>query len=321
MKTVFALIVFFSLNLGLQAKPIKVMLLTGQTDKYHKWEVTSRYLKATLDYQGLFSTDEVLIPSPGKELDEFVPEFSKYKVVVLSMNIPCWNEKAMKAFVNFVKNGGGVVVIHEADNAFINDKEYNKMIGLGGWGGLGAYPKWQESLSNSTLNWKDRNEKSGPYYYWKNGEYVTDNTSGPGGSHGKRVPFVINIRDTEHPITKGLPGKWLHQNDELYGSLRGPAENIHMLATAFSTKESGGTGKEEPVLFTISYGKGRIYHCVLGHTSADYSDSVQDVGFQVTFSRGTEWAATGKVKQKLPAEFPTEITVLLYDLEKLKSKK
>lgn len=298
MKTKILIIFLFILSISLQAKPIKVMLLTGQTDKYHKWEVTSSYLKATLDHAGIFKTDEVLIPAPGKDFDEFVPEFSKYQVVVLNMNIPDWNEHARQAFETFVKNGGGVVVIHEADNAFPNWKAYNQMTALGGWG--------------------NRTEKDGPYYYWEDGKYVTDNTPGSGGKHGKRVPFVINIRDTEHPITKGLPTKWLHQNDELYGNLRGPAKNIHVLATAFSTKETGGTGKEEPVLFTVTYGKGRIYHCILGHTGTDFSDSVQDVGFQVTFSRGTEWAATGKVKQKIPSEFPTETSVLLRDLIHLK---
>jgi uncharacterized protein len=93
------------------------------------------------------------------------------------------------------------------------------------------------------------------------------------------------------------------------------------LATAFSTAETGGTGKEEPVLMVIRYGKGRIFHSTLGHVKPEFADALQDVGFQVTLSRGTEWAATGKVTQKVPAEFPTEKSVLLYDLEKLKSKK
>ncbi len=293
----FLLFIFVSV-VSAWAKPIKVMLVTGHTDKYHNWQVTSSYLKAILNHNAVFSTDEVLIPESGDAMKNFAPDFSKYQVVILNQNDVDWPEKTKTAFEAFVKAGGGVVIIHEADNAFPNWKEYNLMTGLGGWG--------------------DRNEKSGPYYYWKDGKYVTDNSAGSGGAHGKRVPFVINVRDSEHPITKGLPAKWLHQNDELYGNLRGPAQNIHVLATAFSTKETGGTGKEEPVLFTITYGKGRIYHCVLGHTGADFSDSVQDVGFQVTFSRGSEWAATGKVNQKLPTEFPTETTVLLKDLNQLK---
>jgi len=296
MKIKLILFLLFLSFLSFGAKPIKVMLLTGQTDKYHNWQVTSSQLKAILDHQEIFQTDVVLFPAAGEALDQFMPDFAKYKVVVLDLNIPEWPEKVKTAFEKYMQNGGGMVIVHEANNACPNWKEYNLMTGLGGWGG--------------------RNEKSGPYYYWKEGKYVTDNTAGSGGAHGQRVPFVINVRDSEHPITKGLPSKWLHQNDELYGNLRGPAQNIHVLATAFSTKETGGTGKEEPVLFTITYGKGRIYHCVLGHTGADFNDSVEDVGFQVTFSRGAEWAATGNVKQALPKEFPTETKVLLRDLTK-----
>jgi type 1 glutamine amidotransferase len=294
MKYKLILFSLIGLCMSVQAKPIRVMLLTGQTDQYHRWKVTSAHLKATLDHQGIFLTDEVLFPSGGEALEKFSPDFSKYQVVVLNLNLPEWPAKLKTDFEQYMRNGGGLVIIHEADNAFQNWKEFNLMTGLGGWGG--------------------RNEKSGPYYYWKDGQFITDTTPGPGGAHGQRVPFVINVRDSEHPITKGLPTKWLHQNDELYGNLRGPAQNMHVLATAFSTKETGGTGKEEPVLFTVTYGKGRIYHCVLGHTGNDFSDSVEDVGFQVTFSRGTEWAATGKVKQKLPAEFPSETKVLLRDL-------
>jgi type 1 glutamine amidotransferase len=91
-----------------------------------------------------------------------------------------------------------------------------------------------------------------------------------------------------------------------------------VLATAFSTKETGGTGKEEPVLLTLKYGKGRIFHSVMGHTTTKLSESFENVGFQVTFLRGTEWAATGRVKQKVPTEMPSEDKVLLRNLESLK---
>lgn len=318
-KFILLLLILPLVGLQAQAKPIKVMLLTGQTDKYHRWKVTSAYLKAILDHQKIFETDEVLIPEgPGKEFDDFVPDFSNYQVVVMNLDLPEWNKKAKTAFVDYVKNGGGVVLVHEADNAFVNWKEFGLIEGLGGWGGQNAYPKWKEFFQHSKLNWNGRNERNGPYYYWKDGKYVTDNSPGFGGKHGKRVPYVVNVRDTKHPITRGLPTKWLHPNDELYGNLRGPAKNIHVLATAFSEKALGGTGKEEPVLFTVTYGKGRIFQTVMGHTGNDFSDSVEDVGFQVTFSRGVEWAATGKVTQKPPKEFPTETKVLLRTLDKLK---
>ena len=282
----------------LQAKPIKTLLISGHTGKAHSWQTTSTFLKAILDANKVFQTDLLLMKDTNILDDNFSPVFSNYQVVVLNIDEVKWTNETKASFVSYVKNGVGVVIVHEANNAFPEWKEYNLMTGLGGWGG--------------------RNEKSGPYYFWKDNKYVIDNSPGPGGKHGKRVPYVVNIREPEHFITKGLPSKWLHQNDELYGNLRGPAQNITILATAFSTSETGGTGKEEPVLFTINYGKGRVFHTVMGHVKPDYQDGLQDVGFQVTFSRGTEWAATGKVKQKLPTEFPTENAPLLFDLTKLK---
>ena len=287
--------------ISLQARPIKVLLITGHTSKWHNWQTTSTYLKAILDHQKIFETDVVKMQDTPLVDETFAPDFSKYKVVVLNIDDVKWSDSTKKSFERYVQNGGGVIIIHEADNAFPDWKEYNVMIGLGGWGG--------------------RNENSGPYVYWKDGTTFSDTIKGSGGKHGERVPFVITIRDSLHPITRGLPTQWLHQNDELYGNLRGPAQNFHILATAFSTKESKGTGKEEPVMMTISYGKGRIYHCTLGHVKPEFADGLQDVGFQVTFSRATEWTATGKVTQKVPTEFPTASSVLLYDLEKLKNKK
>lgn len=293
MKTRLLTLLFILPFVLLQAKPIKVLLITGQTNPSHRWKVTSSHLKATLDYYHKFETEVVVVAS---EMTDFNPTFSDYQLVVLCYNGKVWPKETQTNFEHFVENGGGVVLVHEANNAFPKWEAFNDMCGLGGW--------------------KGRNEKDGPYFFWKDGQYIKDYSAGSAGKHGARVPYVINIRNTQHPITKGLPEKWLHQNDELYGNLRGPAENIEVLATAFSDKETGGTGKEELVLFTITYGKGRIFHTVLGHTGDDFSDAVQDVGFQVTFARGAEWAATGKVKQKIPKVFPSETEVLLLDLTK-----
>ena len=56
----------------------------------------------------------------------------------------------------------------------------------------------------------------------------------------------------------------MHAKDELYDSLRGPAEGMHVLATTYSAPEKGGTGRNEPMLMTVEYGKGRVFHTVLG---------------------------------------------------------
>jgi type 1 glutamine amidotransferase len=56
---------------------------------------------------------------------------------------------------------------------------------------------------------------------------------------------------------------------------------------------------------TLGYGQGRVFHTTLGHDV----NALSSVDFVVTFQRGTEWAATGKVTQKVPASFPTANSV------------
>ena len=75
--------------------------------------------------------------SPGKKGSEedwnkWRPEFSKYDVVS-NYNGQMWPGEVRTAFINYVKNGGGFVVVHAANNAFSMWPEYNEMIGLGGW--------------------------------------------------------------------------------------------------------------------------------------------------------------------------------------------
>jgi type 1 glutamine amidotransferase len=159
--------------------------------------------------------------------------------------------------------------------------------------------------------WGDRSEKDGPYVYYNSvNELVRDTTRGPAGSHGKQFEFLIELRDKAHPVTQGMPAKWLHAKDELYDRLRGPAENMDILATAFSDEQQNaspfsplkGTNRHEPMMMTVKYGEGRVFHTPLGHT--DYS--MECVGFIVMLQRAAEWAATGNVTQTgIPADFPT----------------
>jgi type 1 glutamine amidotransferase len=148
-----------------------------------------------------------------------------------------------------------------------------------------------------------RNEVSGPYIYINSeGKVVRDTSKGRGGAHGPQHEFELVVRKKDHPIMKGLPPTFKHGPDELYDKLRGPAENVTILATAFSSKEKRGTGRHEPALMVISYGKGRIYHTVLGH----HVKQIKEGSFVTTFLRGTEWAATGKVTIPVPSDFPNQ---------------
>lgn len=268
------------------AAAIPVMILDGQSGgAYHHWQGTTPILKKELEETGLFQVTVVTAPKWGEDFSGFHADFDHYKVVVFNYDAPDWPEGLRKQFEDYVRSGGGVVVIHAADNAFPNWVAYNEMIGIGGW--------------------RNRNEQAGPHWVWQDGKLTADTSPGSAGQHGARLPFKLVDRDPQHPIMKGLPAEWMHGPDELYANLRGPGKNMTVLATAHSDPANHGTGHDEPILMALSYGKGRIFHSTMGHDAM----ALSCVGFMTTFQRGTEWAATGKVTQKIPKTFPTADTV------------
>jgi type 1 glutamine amidotransferase len=292
-KSVFTILFATIWSVALWAEPappransIQVLLVDGQSGgPYHAWQLTSAAMKKELDDTGLFNVTVATSPRFGEDFSNFKPEFSKYQAIVLNYDAPDWPADLREQLEQYLKNGGGLVVVHAADNSFPDWSAFNQMIGIGGWRG--------------------RSEKSGPMWYFKDGKVVSDNSTGSAGSHGNRLPFRVETRAPEHPIMKGLPRVWMHGADELYATLRGPGQNMTILATAHSDPANHGTGHDEPILMVLSYGKGKIFHTTMGHDVAALSCA----GFITAFQRGTEWAATGRVTQKVPADFPTADSV------------
>ena len=296
----------FSLALGssLAAAPIKVLIVDGQNN--HNWKAMTPFMKGQLEKTEHFavtdSTTPPAAPSAPRNLgpeqkakaeaaavevrkqlagawDAWRPDFSKFDVVVSNYNGEDWPEPVKASFDNWMKGGGRFVCVHAADNSFPEWPEYNRMIGLGGWG--------------------NRTERHGPYVYFDaDGKEVRDTKPGSGGSHGAQHEFIIELRNAHHPVTHGMPAKWKHTQDELYDSLRGPAENMEILATAWCEK----THRHEPMMMVIQYGKGLVFHTPMGHENGK---ALQCVGFVTTLSRACEWLATGKVSSPIPANFPT----------------
>jgi uncharacterized protein len=270
------------------ASPVRVMLLDGESGgPWHKWQLTTPVLKKVLEETKLFSVDVVTAPAAGGDLSAFAPAFSNYQVVVWNYDAPDerWPARLKQAFEQYVASGGAVVIVHGANNAFPGWTSFNEMIGVGGWRG--------------------RTEKSGPYWYFRDDTLVADPSPGEAGSHGRRVPFLVATRDPSHPIMRGLPREWMQQGDELYAKLRGPGTNMTVLASAYSPADNQGTGRHEPILMALSWGKGRIFHTTLGHDI----NGMSGVAFITTLQRGVEWAATGTVTQAVPQTFPTADTV------------
>ncbi|WP_083194473.1 ThuA domain-containing protein [Wenyingzhuangia fucanilytica] len=289
-------------------KKIKVLIIDGQNN-HGVWPKSTIMMKQYLEETGLFKVDiertkylwkaegeqdflplagvekeTTLVKSPKQDPD-FCPKFRKYDVVVSNFGwkAASWSEKAQKSFEKFIRKGGGFVSVHAANNSFPEWLDYNKMIGLGGWGG--------------------RDETNGPYVYYNNdGEKIVDNAPGKAGSHGSRHEFPVTIRENNHPITKGMPKVWLTTADECYAKLRGPAENMTILATGKDQSKKAPTNRHEPIFIVTEYGKGKVFNTILGHDAVSF----ESVGFITSFTRGVEWVATGKVTQEIPSDFSTQ---------------
>lgn len=168
---------------------IKVLLVTGANN--HKWKETTAELKAIYEKSGKFDVEVSEDPD--------VPAFSdakalgKFDVIVLNLNrAKRWGSDREENFLNYVKNGGGLVVYHASDNAFSGWDEYDRLVG-GTWRSKGT------SFPNK------------------------------GTFHPKYGPFEVEVVDRDHPITHGLAS--FKTTDEKYSNLR-LQDNIHVLAQA-----------------------------------------------------------------------------------------
>src|SRR6185503_16127153 len=151
------------------ATSISVMILDGESGgTYHDWQRVTPVLKKMLDETGLFTTTVVTTPPANGDFSSFMPDFAKYQVVMLNYDAPDdrWPAALKTAFEQYVKNGGGFVSVHAADNAFPGWQAFNEMVGVGGW--------------------RSRREQAGPYWFFKDGKLMSDAGSGAAGSHGKR---------------------------------------------------------------------------------------------------------------------------------------
>jgi|GEM_PF-70224 len=277
-------------------EPIRVLLIDGQNN--HDWKATTPVMKSALELSGRFVVDVATAPPNQQDLSSFQPDFSPYQGILLNYNGGMWPPATQAAFVEAVLNGSGVVVVHAANNAFTPWPQYNDMIGIG---------------------WRNKDFGTRVVVDDATGNLVrVPQGDGPGAGHGSYHSYVVKSRFPDHPIMQGLPMEWRHAKDELYHGMRGPVGNLEVLATAFSSPESGGTGQHEPVIMTTTFGKGRIFHTSLGHSV----ESMSDIGFQTTLLRGTEWASTGTVTIPAPAaeDLPVDHVknVTLAELEQLK---
>jgi type 1 glutamine amidotransferase len=244
-----------------KADKIQVLIITGED--VHNWRGTAPLLREILEDTGRF---EVRITEEfrGAGPETLMP----YDLVVLNYfgrRKPelRWGSRADNALLDFVRSGKGLVMYHFSTAAFNGWEEYEKLSGG---------------------NWRPNN-----------------------GHHSAAHDFTVEIKDADHPVTRGLKSPFPVPHDELYANLRWQPEGAyHLLATAWddhslykkARQPIPGPGLDQPMLWTVKYGNGRVFGTALGHAP----ENLETPGFRVTYARGAEWAATGNVTLPIPPE-------------------
>ena len=271
---------------------LNVLIIDGFNN--HNWKQTSLLVKTILEETNLFKVSISTTPSisADKNWKNWLPKFKNYDVVIQNTNnISCkdirWPKEVEKNLEEYLSQGGGLYILHSANNAFPKWKEYNLMIGLG----------WRSKGEGVALQVKE------------NKEIITiPPHEGKATFHGPRNDENIYILNS-HPINKDFPKIWKTPDMELYKFARGPGKNITILSYA----KDSNTSINWPVEWVVSYGKGRVYNSSMGHLWKDdiYPKSYRCIGFQTTLIRATEWLATGKTSYKIPDNFPDFNTMVL----------
>jgi hypothetical protein len=271
------------------APPVRVLLIDGQNN--HDWRRTTAALQDALAATvRRFEVTVSTAPEEGSEPSawaEWRPRFADHQVVVSNYNGEPWPEQVRRELVAFIAGGGGAVMVHAANNPFADWGEFNEMIGLG----------WRKAEFGDRITIDDAT----------GAQVRTPRGQGPGAGHGPSHVFDIEVRAPQHPIMRGLPPLWKHAKDQLSHGQRGPARDMTVLDSAFSSKEHGGTGAHEPITWVIPFREGRVVTTLLGHQWGDQpdQDALDCVGFRTVFTRSVEWAATTLVSIPVPPDFPT----------------
>jgi len=266
---------------------VKVLIVDGVSN--HNWRLNTALIRGIIEPTGLFdvtvSTSPPRADSPG--WDSWRPDFSAYDVVIQTYNDinnagPAWPTAVQEDFEAYVRNGGGVLIYHSANNAFQNWEAYNRIIGLG----------WRRANQGDAL----RVTEAGEIVRIPSGE-------GRGTGHGPRVDAVITQLGN-HPIYEGLPRQWMTPDIEVYYFARGPAENVQVLSYTHDVQ----TDMLWPVEWTVNYGQGRTYVASYGHVWHDdpqQPERMRCAGVQTMMVRALWWLAQREEALPVPADFPT----------------
>jgi trehalose utilization protein len=278
--------------------PLKILIVDGMNN--HDWQYSTGAVRKILAATGRFTVDVSTTPTredPKESWDQWRPDFQQYNAVFVNFNGGHkddgirWPTAVEQSLERYVRGGGGLIVFHAANNAFLHWEAFNDMIGLG-WRYKGFGPGLAVADDGKILT------------------IPLGNGMNPG--HGPRHDFQMRVVNTAHPITEGIPTLWMHPSEQLTHGQHGPAQGLTILTSAYS-KDSK---QNEPMDWVRNYGKGSVYTTMLGHSwKNEPNPNYECIGFRTLLARGVEWAASSRVTIPVPERFPTADAPLLRPLD------
>ena len=213
-------------------KPLRTLILTGnEAHRWHHWEKSTEAILREMKRDPRLRLEVIHDP------EDFARKDLREYAVILLNNYANWHdprplsEPARQAFLDFVRSGGGVIIIHFANGA------------------------WHYSLPNAgASDWPE---------YRRLVRRVWDHQGKPPSAHDPFGRFEVKPTTISHPITDGL--RPFEVEDELYVNQAGE-EAIEPLLVA----RSRTTGKDEPLAWCSTYGAGRVFQTLLGHSEKTY---------------------------------------------------
>jgi type 1 glutamine amidotransferase len=284
LRVLFALLAWFGAVVPTAAAPLRVLIVDGVNN--HDWPATTPVLKRILEDSGRFRVDVSTSPprdAPTADWAAWRPQFSRYAVVISNFNggdhgaaVVQWPAAVQADFEAYVKHGGGFVSFHAANNAFPGWTAYEDMVGL----------LWRPNSFGPGVTFDERGTP-----------VIIPAGTGNNPNHPRRYDFEVTVRDRSHPITSGLPASFPVQSEQLTYGQHGLEAAVRSDAFTYLTYAWCEPIKErEPMDWVRTWGKGRVYVTMLGHTWHDEpSPDLVNPWFRTLFLRGTEWAATGAV--------------------------
>jgi type 1 glutamine amidotransferase len=214
------------------ARPIKVLIITGDNIASHDWKGTTKVFEDILA-SPRFQTD--VTTTPSKDLSD--ENLAKYDVLLLNYKDTKdgapeskWSEENKQAFLKAIRDGGkGLYAHHFASAAFTSP----------------ASPDFEKAVAGG---WRTQ------------------------GYHGPKHEFTVKRTEVNHPISEGAPARFGHAIDELYSACMRTRGSVVIATAYCDASKPQGTGIDEPVVWVNQFGRGRVVENVLGHDTTAMAD-------------------------------------------------